>query len=184
MKLLKKIEGHFRQKKYCRITTGIKNDFERLSYGYILQYNDSFILFQETDDFQIDGYVIIPVNTIKKIRFNKNDSYLFQIHKKEGITNKVQLPKYKIDISCWNSIFKNLKSNIDCIISECEAFEHEYFCIGGIKRVNKNSVSILYFNAQGYLDTNNIIHKFSEITRVTFNDRYSSVFKKYKRINK
>ena len=184
MNISEKIETHCKTKTYCRITTGLEDDFETIMTGYILDFNNNFILIQETDDFIKHGYRIIPINMILDIRFNNNDKYIFKIHKKEGIYDEIKLPNYKINISNWVEIFKSLKSNVKCIISECEAFEHEYFCIGSIKRVNKKSVSIQYFNSQGFLDKENTKHNFEEITRVTFEDKYSQVFSRYTRTRK
>ncbi|WP_431109709.1 hypothetical protein [Winogradskyella poriferorum] len=184
MKLLEKIKTHTTDKTYCRITTGLIDDFETIMTGYILDYSSNFILLQETDEFLINGYRIIPINLIKDIRFNNNDKYLFKIHKEEGLTERIELPNYKINLSNWIEIFKSLKKNVNCIISECEAFEQDYFCIGEIKRVNKKSVSIQYFDAKGLLDEVYTKHYFEEITRVTFEDRYSQTFSKYTRKRK
>ena len=72
-KINKKIQKHFNDKLYARITRGIKNDFEEILRGYIIKYSDDFILVKEEDDFQFRGFQIIPTYTIKGIRYNKND---------------------------------------------------------------------------------------------------------------
>ena len=96
MNILEKIEFHCKTKKYCRITTGLKDDFATIMTGYILNYSNDFILIQETNDFDIDGFRIIPINKILDIRFNNNDKYIFRIHKHEGIYDNIKLPNYNI----------------------------------------------------------------------------------------
>ena len=44
------------------------------------------------------------------------------------------------------------------VISECEYPKLNYFCIGQLKRINKKSISIRYFNAQGIIDKENTKH--------------------------
>jgi len=170
-----KIDFHYSNVLYARLTRR-KGGFEGLSHGFIVKKSDNFILLQETNDFRILGYQIIPINSIKKLRFNKNDKTINKILKAEG-----QLPslKHDIDLTDWKTIFKDIKATNLTAISECEHPKHNYFCIGKISRVKKNSVLIKYFNAQGIVDKKNTEHKFQDITKVSFDDHYANVFSKY-----
>ena len=59
-------------------------DFQENTTGYILAFSKDFIVLQETNNFRIDGYLIIPVKTIKSIRRNKFEKTIQKIHHKEG----------------------------------------------------------------------------------------------------
>jgi hypothetical protein len=98
--------------------------------------------------------------------------------KKEGLLSKVK-NKHKIDLKSWKTICKSIKYTKLTVISECEHPKMEYFCIGELKKVNKKSISIKYFNAKGTLDKTLTKHWFKDITKLSFDDRYANVFSKY-----
>ncbi len=176
-KILEKIEKHFAEKLYVRLTRK-KGGFEGISTGFILDKSNDFLLLQESDEFKILGYQIFPIETIKHVRYNKNDKTYERILSEEGLLTDVQ-SKYEIDLSSWTSICNDIKKTELPIISECEHPKLNYFCIGRLEKVNKKSISIRYFNAQGILDKKNTKHKFENITKLSFDDHYANVFSKY-----
>lgn len=176
-KVIKKLEKHCSNKNYVRITRK-KGDFEGASFGFILDKSEDFILLQETDDFRILGYLIIPIKTIKHVRYNNNDKYYEHILSKEGLLSQVK-SKYKIDLTDWKTLLHDIQKTGLTIISECEHPKQNYFCIGEIKRIDKKSLDIRYFNAQGILDKENSTHFYKDITKFSFDDRYANVFSKY-----
>lgn len=176
-KVLEKLEKHFSQKRYARLTRK-KGGFEEVSTGFILGKSESFILIQETDEFRILGYQVFPIDTIKHVRFNKNDKTYERILKEEGLLDKVEL-KYKIDLSDWQSICESVKKTGLTIISECEYPDIKSFCIGDLIRINKKFISIRHFNAQGIYDSENTTNDFKDITKLSFDDHYANVFSKY-----
>lgn len=179
-KILRQIKDHFEKQKYTRITRGIKNDFEEILRGYILKYSEDFILIKEEGDFKFQGLHIIPIKTIKAIRYNSSDKYCDFINKSEHPESAFTLQTdLDIDLTSWDSIFNDLKMKNETIISECEKFKHDYFCIGHIKETKDKSVKIEYFDAEGYIDPELVNHKYKWITKVTYNDNYSKVFSKY-----
>jgi len=176
-KIKKLLQKHHEEKLYVRLTRGIKY-LEFISTGFILDISEKFILLQETDEFRILGYQIIPIKTIKHVRYNENDKTYEKILKEEDLLQKVNL-KYKIDISNWKTITEDLKKIEICVISECEHPKTQSFCIGKIKKVNRKSISIHYFNAQGILDKEFTKNKFKKITKLSFDDYYANIFSKY-----
>lgn len=176
-KVLEKLEKHCSEKRYTRLTRK-KGTFEGITTGFILDKSSDFILLQETDEFRILGYKIIPIRTIKHVRYNKNDKTIERILKEEGLLSEVKA-KYKVDLTDWNSIMKDIKATELTIISECEHPKLNSFCIGLLNRINKKSISIRYFNAQGILDKKNTKNNFEDITKLSFDDRYANIFSKY-----
>lgn len=183
-KIFKKIKNHCENKLYARLTTGKKDDYESVINGYILKYSEKFLLLKEEDDFKFCGFQIIPIKTIKNIRYNLNDQYYDFINKSEHDKNEFELESdLDLDLTSWNTIFSFLKSKNFTVISECEKFKDQLFCIGSILKIDKNQVLFEYFNAQGFIDEKPVKHKYKWITKVTFLDNYSKVFSKYKRKN-
>jgi hypothetical protein len=176
-KVIEKLEKHRAEKLYVRLTRK-KGGFEGITTGFILDKSSDFILLQETDEFRILGYQIIPIEIIKHVRYNKNDKTYERILKEEGLIKEVKA-KYKIDLTDWSTIANDIKTTELTIISECEHPKLNYFCIGELKRVNKKSISIRYFNAQGILDKKNTKHNFEDITKLSFDDHYANIFSKY-----
>ncbi|OIQ30337.1 MAG: hypothetical protein BM564_02915 [Bacteroidetes bacterium MedPE-SWsnd-G2] len=176
-KIIQKLDKHCSEKLYVRITRK-KGSFEGISTGFILDKSSNFILLQETNEFRVLGFQIFPIQTIKHVRFNKNDKTIHRILNEEGLISEVKA-KYKIDLTNWNTIVNDVKATQLTVISECEHPKQNYFCIGYLKRINKKSISIRYFNAQGILDKKNTKHKFEDITKLSFDDRYANVFSKY-----
>lgn len=69
-KVIEKLGKHCSEKLYVRLTRK-KGGFEGISTGFILDKSSDFILLQETDEFRVLGYQIIPIKTIKHVRYNK-----------------------------------------------------------------------------------------------------------------
>jgi len=73
------IKKFYENKKFARITRKISNGNEFISRGYIVEYSEKFIVLQETEDFQLLGFCIFPIQTLSKIRYNNNDRYYDKI---------------------------------------------------------------------------------------------------------
>ena len=97
IKIRKAIEKHTSKENYVRLTRK-KGGFRGITTGFILKMSSDFILIQETDEFRILGYQIIPIKTIKHVRRNKNDKTYENILFQEGLINQVGI-KHKIDLS-------------------------------------------------------------------------------------
>ena len=138
--------------------------------------NEKFILGQEENDFLLDGYAIRKISHLKKVKL-KNDKRN-EINKELGVTAQIHPPK--IDISSWQSIFHSLKALNDIIIIEDEF--NEEFSIGVIKKVLKNKLYFLEFDADGIWSNYQIEIPYSAITSVQWNTRYATGWKKYLKI--
>ena len=83
-KIEERINHHYENKLYVRLTRSAGN-FEGISTGFIIDKSDKFIQLQETNDFKLINYQIIPIRTISHVRNNKNDKTLHKILKAEKI---------------------------------------------------------------------------------------------------
>lgn len=175
-----KIKDHFQNKTYCKITRRVGKGSVAVSHGYIVDHSDNFLILQETDDFKILGFDILPIHQIEKIRFNKWDKYYNKIMIREGEANQVGI-KYKIDLTCWSAIFKSIAGRQLNVIVECESPDIAGFTIGPIVKTTKKRVWIKNFDPAGVLDEKPTSIDFESITKVKFDDRYINVFSKYLR---
>lgn len=180
MNITDKIKYHCANKKYCKIIRQVGKDSEMKTNGYIVDYSDHFVLLQETDDFDIDGYVVFPIKTISEIIFNNNNKYFDKIMHWEGIVDAVE-NKHKIDLTSWATILKSIKKLGYNVIIENENPEDETFDIGPITRITKSSVYIRYFNAKGIFNEDTTRINWDLITIVKFDTKYVNIFSKYLR---
>lgn len=172
-----KLLQHLEDNSYTRLIrkTGI---YEHITTGFVLDVSDQLVLMQETDDFRTLGYHLFPLDSIKHVRFNKNDKTVNRILKAEKQHETVGID-YDINIETWQTAAQDVMKTKLCVISECEHEDQEYFCIGQIKEVKGKSIHIRYFNAEGILDDENTKHKFKHVTKLSFDDQYANVFFKY-----
>ncbi|WDF78889.1 hypothetical protein PQ469_02560 [Mucilaginibacter sp. KACC 22773] len=168
---------------YVKITRTVAQGVDEASSGYILNFSDNLILLHEAGDFTLQGYSVIPVKQVKKIRHNKFDKCFKQIMIAEGEADKVGI-SYKIDLSSWQSVFKSIQATRLNAIVEVEDPADIIFSIGPILKITTKKVHIEYFDAEGFISDNPDKIDFEDITKVKFDDRYINVFSKYLRKKK
>ena len=178
MNLHSKIKKHFKQKRYCKILREIDSKSARSFSGYIVDYSKEFLVLQESDDFLLKGFKIIPLNTIIEIRYNDNDKCYDRIMRSEKVWDKINYT-HIVDLSNWSKIFTTIKELGFNVIIENEHPMENTFDIGPITKVKEKHVRIRYFNAEGLLRPYTTKFKWKFITVVTFDDRYINVFSKY-----
>ena len=142
-------------------------------YGIVLKENSDFVLVAKESDFFLDGYKILRRADISSSISTPSCRYAFKILKKEGQLKEIVFPD--IDISTWHSIFRTLGRG-KFISAEDEA-EGDY-AIGPIVRVNKNSVTLRYFDGTGKWGEDERI-EYSILTCVDFENNYINKHEKY-----
>lgn len=183
MKIQKKIERNFKEKRYSKITRKISKKEAVINEGYILDYSDRFILMQEEHDFTFRGFWILESSKIKKFRYNKYDKYYDFIIESEGLKKNLKV-KTKVKLSSWETILTSLQEAKKHIIVECEHRKRDQYIIGEIIKVTSKSVSILYFSPEGILDKKPTKVKYKNITKISFDDKYVDIYSKYLRKKK
>ena len=108
-KIISQLNKHLNEKLYIRIKRGVKKNFSAISTGYIIDKSKNFILIKEVDEFNIDGFNIIPLNKIKSLRYNENDKYFDYITKSEFSEEVLTNKDVDIDLNSWEKIFQDLK---------------------------------------------------------------------------
>lgn len=138
--------------------------------------NKLFLAINE-DDFIVDGYRISRFVDVKKARIK--DDMCDRIIKQEGILSTVKAPDIKI--GTWKNTFEGLKDLCRNVIIEKETAEgiDDEFNIGRIQKIYNDFVYVLHFDADGIWQDKPYKIKYSDITSVTFESRYVSVFSKY-----
>ncbi|MGN1100577.1 MAG: hypothetical protein ACI4RG_00170 [Huintestinicola sp.] len=145
-------------------------------YFYILDYSEKFLFGIEEGDFLLNGFQIRKISDLKKIEIK--DDLCTKINKDKRILDNVNAPA--VQLSSWYDIFCSLSEITKYLIVENE---HEkkngpYFYLGKVKKIKKSSIIFSPFDADGkWFD--DVELPFSEITSVTFGDRYSKTYGEY-----
>lgn len=159
----------------------VANVFMRYNENYYnlipLLVSDKLFLAINEDDFIFDGYRISRFVDVKKVRV-KNDK-CDQIIEEEGLLSTIKIPDIKVDT--WKSAFEGLKNLGRNIIIEKETADgiDDEFTIGRIQKIYKDFVYVIHFDADGIWQDEPYKIKYSDITSVTFENRYVTVFSKY-----
>lgn len=149
---------------------------ERYWYFYILDCSEKFLFGTEEYDFLLNGFQIRKISDLKKVE-KKNDLCV-KINREKGILDNINAPTVRL--TSWYEIFSSLNGAVKYLIVENEHSKKNgpYFYIGRIKKIKRSSVIISPFDADGvWFD--DVELPFSEITSVTFGDRYSEGFGEY-----
>ena len=176
-KITKKLKKYKKEGKFFSLLSQFDDNYIA---AIVLDVNDKFVVLQEFFDFKKLTKSILPISSIESLRRNANDKYYQTILEGEGILKKVK-NNYSMDISTWKSISRALKISRITIMIDCEKSKDEFFGIGEVKNVNKDSVEIRYFDAQGILDETNTRFPYDIITKLSFDSQYANVFSKYTR---
>lgn len=145
-------------------------------YFYILDSSEKLVLGIEEDDFSLDGFQIRKISDIKKLDLCNEISQ--KINEENKILDGIEKPQ--IELSSWKTVFESLKPLNTFVIVENEKTDkdNDFFHMGYVTRINKSSIRFSSVDADGVW-TDNIKIPYSQITSVTFKDRYSSSWQKY-----
>lgn len=148
---------------------------EKYIDGFVLDISKEFILVREFIDFTPKSLIIIPLNKLTKIKQDRKQKSFTRILKLEKRVDNA-LVFDKITLKSFAEIFKAIKKKHKYVIVE-DVFEGESnFCIGEIARVNKESVSIYYFDITGKVDITTTTTPFKDIANVEYDSDYLNTF--------
>ena len=149
-------------------------------HGFILGLSPELVLLQNCGEFTLDGYSVIQISDMTSLRSNKYERFFEKMLKSEGTFDEVGIA-HSLNLDSWQSLLQGLKKLNKNVIIECEVGDEEEdeLFIGKLTRVNRKSVSLLYFSALGKWDDEPTIIPFDEITKVRFDEKYINVFSKY-----
>jgi hypothetical protein len=178
MKNYRLLKRTFKKGRFARIKRTLSNGDCFINRGYIVNVTKEFTFLRETENFSLQGVIVIPNSDIKTVRYNKYDRYYDFVMESEGEKNA--LKKYTIHKAhTWLDVFTFLKDEDKYVIVELEKSENKAFIIGEILSIRPKNVRIRYFDAAGNWDAKPTKVRYSDITKITFDDRYIQVFRKY-----
>lgn len=154
------------------------DNVEKYIDGFVLDISKEFILVREFIDFYPKSLIIIPLNKLSKIKYDKKQKSFTRILKLEKLVDNA-LGFDKITLESYVEIFRAIKKKYKYVIVE-DVFEGESnFCIGEVARVNKESVSIFYFDITGKVDNFTTTTPYKDIANIEYDSNYLNTFIKH-----
>ena len=146
---------------------------ENYWYYYPNAINERFILGQEENDFQLDGYHIRKISDLIKAEIK--DDLCEQINIWNGVVSEIKDPG--MDLSSWASIFHSDVLQDRWII--VEDVVNRVFILGRIRKVCARYVLLESIDADGIIQDEPFAFPYSKIAHVAWNTRYSENWDRY-----
>ncbi|TCZ70440.1 hypothetical protein [Flaviaesturariibacter aridisoli] len=147
--------------------------------GYLLVFSTDLLLLQREDEFLLNGYSVLRRRDLEGIRCGPYEKTLHKILRAEGVLEGTFGIEPPLPPDSWPDLFRALKRRDLHVIVECEEEEEPGFFIGPVELVSLHSVGVQTYDPDGQLAGQWSIIPFENITKVTFGDRYTTVFRKY-----
>jgi hypothetical protein len=143
-------------------------------YGFILDYNDDFMLVN-TFDFDanvVTGFSIYAISTIKEIKAHVDENSFESIFVK---LNKIKPKKNpSILIDSIQTILKTVTENFPLIVIHCEKKDNEICWIGKLVEIKDNSFLMLEIDTNADWHEKPSKFKFKDVTKIDFGGGYEN----------
>lgn len=167
-----RLSKYIAQKSYIEIErTG---DFP---YGCIpVCMSDQLLMTLRFQDFEPEGYEVVPLEVIKKIKRSNTESYFGRIVKREGAQARLEAAP-DIDLQNWTSVFGFLQKTGENVIVD---IGKEGCCnVGRVTRVLKEKLQMRCFSPTGVWDDEDWTEPYENITSIQLRTHYVEMFAKY-----
>ncbi|MBN2212320.1 MAG: hypothetical protein JW709_13060 [Sedimentisphaerales bacterium] len=172
-----RIEKYIAKSAVIKIYTDIEGEEEEY-YGVPVLVSRSLLAFQEIRDFHFDGYRIVRLKDIVKIRRSKCDVVQEKILKHTGEFAKYSIPGW-LRVGSWKILLKSIKGRNLCICIASGLMDVNVFVVGEIYALKDDAVVLKSFDAHGNWCKPKHRINYSDITEVSFGDEYSVTFNEF-----
>ena len=182
MSIKKKLKKAKARQRFVRLKRYINSDEYFINRGYILSAKAQVTVMWQTENFHLLGKVVLSTSHIESIRYNSHDRYYDFIVESEEQKDQLDTNK-NYCFKTWMGVFQFMKNEDKYVIIELERKLSNSFIIGPVISVNKKSVKVLGFNASGEWDKKPSKVKYKDVTQVTFDDPYITIFRRHTKSN-
>jgi len=172
-----KLERHLEKHHHVAVFSKIA-DNEEIYRGYVVGLSRNLVCMWLVTEWHHDGFIIIPIKYVTKVRYGKFEKTDHRILEAEGRLVDVVMPGW-LKIGSYRSAMKSLRINHNNIIIESRLPSVEQFIVGKIDIINNKNAKFKAFDAAAKWISGFYTVPFKEITSVMFGDNYSSILRKY-----
>lgn len=143
-----------------------------------IMISQQLLLIHYLYDFYLDGYKVLCLADITEIERGEIEKFHDKIIEKEKILDSLSVPN--VSIGSWESFFNTIiKENRLIDISLENVLNRVSFFVGKVKVVGKNHLELLEIDGLGFYKKETTTIFYSDITLVSFGNRYSEFLNKY-----
>lgn len=167
-----RLSKYIEQKSYIQMErTG---DFP---YGCIpVRMSDTLLMVLRFRDFDIEGYEIFPLESIRSVKRSRTDTYFGRIVKKEGAQTALDAAP-NIDLCDWTSVFAFLRKTGENVMVD---IGREGCCnVGRVMGTSGKKLRMRCFSPAGVWDDVDWLEPYENVTSVQLRTRYTEMFAKY-----
>lgn len=174
------LRKHVGTRRMIRITR--RTPCEPTVYGYLLGLSKTLALLHRFDDFEPDGYSVLRVEDVVKVRSAAHERCWDYILAAEKLLAGLKF-RQPIDLTSMRSAIETIGQCYDHMIIECEDEEEdvEDFYIGSLVATSDDGIRFRHFDAQGYWERRPSTIVLADISHVQFDTPYANIFSKYTR---
>lgn len=150
--------------------------------GYLLGLSKTLALLHSFDGFFPDGYSVLRVEDVVKVRSAAHERCWDHILTAEKLLAGLKF-RQPIDLTSMRSAIESIARCYDHIIIECEDEEEdvEDFYIGSLVATSDNGIRFRHFDALGYWERRPSTIVLADISRVQFDTPYGNIFSRHTR---
>lgn len=150
--------------------------------GIPLSRSNNWVLMYALNDFQFDGYRMVPVCQCRRVRAKGALRSIQYILGKEGKLQDVGVP-FKIDLRSARTILAGLRKQDRLVTIECEVEDGDH-CVylGKIAALDDRSLVLAGIDPDRYWYEKPYRIPFERITQIVVDLEYATLFEKYARV--
>ena len=167
-------------KHHCKSRSLVNVARERIDpnmiHGFIVDFDDQWILLKREYDFYIDGWVLLRIEDISSLESTPTCEFQKTLLEEEGVLDQVDF-----SIRLPEGGIKEVLANFDrrSVITLEEESEDGIFVIGFIDEVGADSVSIEFITGVGNIDDEKSVLDIESITTISYQSNYCLFYQRY-----
>ena len=172
-----RIDQAITKRRVLRILT-VVDDEEDYFIGIPVKRSRSLVAIHRLIDFHFDGYTCIRLKDVTDVRRSRSEVTQERILRSTGEIQNFDNPPW-LRIGSIKSLLLCLKERKICACVSSALFDVDVFAVGTVDALREGSVVLKSFDAHGDWIVPKHEIKYSDITEVTFEDEYSTVFHQF-----
>ena len=150
--------------------------------GFPVAVGEELLLLQETWDFYLIGYKVVPLSNVDSVRCGAYERTFRNIFAAEGLLDRVGVTR-PVPLDDLPSLFRALASPGRYVAIEYKPRElddgEDIFLLGEIAGVNAQAVSLRHFDADAVWEPEPATIKHENVLAVAFDSDYINVWTRY-----
>ncbi len=172
-----RLEKYIAKSSEIRISTEV-DDEKNAYFGIPVRISRSLLAFHQIDDFHFNGFRIVRLKDIVKIRRSRYETVFQRIMRSTGELESHANPTW-LRIGSWKSLLASLKKKGLCAGVESALKNVDIFWLGEVHALKNSAVVLKSFDAYGKWHKPKHSIEYRHITEVFFGDEYSVTFHEF-----